>query len=78
MIRDKQGRVIELDSVLDLEDGTYKVQDIDKGVIVVTPVTGRQTKTRYALSELGLVDDDPIDFDRAVRARRKLREFWED
>lgn len=78
MIIDKNGRAVDLDTLIEVNGRKYTVIDIDGSFIVATPVNNG-TKRRFSISDLGMTNTDGGDEKRKkfIDARIKLRDYWE-
>lgn len=78
MIIDKNGKVVELDSAIEVNHRTYKVVDIDGNFIVAVSGTNG-TKRRFSMNDLGMTNTDGGNDKRKryIDARIKLRDYWE-
>lgn len=78
MIIDKNGKGVELDSVIAVHGKEYKVVDIDGNFIITTQLNNGM-KRRFSISDLGMTNTDGGDEKRkkSIDARVKLRDYWE-
>ncbi len=78
MIIDKNGKGVELDSVIAVHGKEYKVVDIDGNFIITTQLNNGM-KRRFSISDLGMTNTDGGDEKRkkSIDARIKLRDYWE-
>ena len=78
MIIDKNGKVVELDCMIEVQGKAYKVIDIDGNFIISTQLANGM-KRRFSISDLGMTNTDGGDEKRKkyIDARIKLRDYWE-
>jgi hypothetical protein len=61
MIIDKNGKIVELDSVIEVNNRKYTVVDIDGNFIVATPLNNGM-KRRFSINDLAMTNTDGGDF----------------
>lgn len=78
MIIDENGKAVELDSVIEVNNRKYTVVDIDGNFIVAAPVKNG-IKRRFSISDLGMTNTDGGDDKRKkfIDVRVKLKGYWE-
>lgn len=78
MIVDRNGKVVELDSAIEVNNRKYKVVDIDGNFIVAVP-ENKGMKRRFFINDLGMTntDDGRDKRKKYIDARIKLRDYWE-
>jgi hypothetical protein len=78
MIIDKNGKVVELDCMIEVHGKEYKVIDIDGNFIITTQINNGM-KRRFSISDLEMTNTDGGDEKRkkSIDARIKLRDYWE-
>jgi|TARA_R110000822_G_scaffold154574_1_gene294314 KaiC/GvpD/RAD55 family RecA-like ATPase len=79
MVYTKAGRPLDLASIVEFEGGTYHVHDISGDIVIAVSTENNRYRRRLTATQLGMTSDMGDEKRKAIiKAKLRLREYWED
>jgi KaiC/GvpD/RAD55 family RecA-like ATPase len=79
MIYTKEGRPLDLAAIVEFEGKTYHVHDISGDTVIAVSTTSSKYRRRITAAQLGMTSDMGDEKRKAIiKAKLRLREYWED